>query len=178
LSFERLPLAVPAATPRSAPAIWLELSGSALRDGVRTEDRCITDIGSGLTIGRAHQPELHVAAIKDSMLQWVSREHFRVEPADGAYRLTPLSVNPMWLVRGGQVKEVLRERGPVELRPRDALLLFTGAAGEQPAGPGASGTLQWTCRTAAGAVAAFEPAVLSEATSPVAASPAVAAVTL
>jgi len=77
----------------------------------------------------------------------------------------------MWLARDGQRVEVPRERGPVEVRPGDAALLFTGAADGTPDGPGSGGTLQWTFHAGAGAAAAAAPAL--EVTEAAEAAPAV-----
>jgi len=148
-AFERSAEAVPNATPPVPSPFWLELSGTALQEAVLRENLCIPLAGTAIVVGRAHQQHLHVMALKESLLQWVSREHFRLEPLDGGYRLVPLSGNNMWLAREGQRTEVTRDRGPIELLPGDAVLLYTGAADGTPDGPGAAGTLQWTLWAAA-----------------------------
>ena len=66
-----------------APAtgtFWLELEGSAVREGIPIEHRRVHHVGQGqsLVVGRAYQHELH-GALQEEALAWVSREHFRIE---------------------------------------------------------------------------------------------------
>lgn len=127
----------------STVGLWLELGGTALKESGPIEDRRITDVGPSLVVGRAIQQHLHVLALKESMIQWVSREHFRLELHGSIYTLTPLSANPMWLTRGGQCNQ-LASKMAVEVRDNDVLQLFTGAIDGTPEGPGSGGSLHWT----------------------------------
>jgi len=87
--------------------------------------------------------------VGEAALQWVSREHFRVELAEGQLQLVPLSSNSLWLARGGQQVEARRGHTPLPLASGDRVLLYTGASDGTPEGPGCRGTLHWTLVAAA-----------------------------
>jgi len=125
------------------PHFELELGGSAVKDNFPDDRRCLAGGCSGLVVGRALQQQLHSLALKDGVMQFISREHFRIESVEELYQLTPLSANLMWLLRGGVCTEVRKGQPPVVLAHNDKILLFTGATDATPDGMGSKGTLWW-----------------------------------
>eukprot|EP00930_Biecheleria_cincta_P095542 TRINITY_DN87498_c0_g1_i1.p1 TRINITY_DN87498_c0_g1~~TRINITY_DN87498_c0_g1_i1.p1 ORF type:complete len:817 (-),score=130.92 TRINITY_DN87498_c0_g1_i1:74-2524(-) len=134
----------------------LELGGSAVKSNLAVERLrlpvpCpLPGSASVLTVGRMQQPELHQEALSDVALQWVSREHFRLEVSTSGsgteqlvFALTPLSSNPMWLQRGADCTKVSRGCCAVPLVVGDRILLFTGARDGSHAGLGNCGSLFW-----------------------------------
>eukprot|EP00931_Biecheleriopsis_adriatica_P116740 TRINITY_DN92341_c0_g1_i1.p1 TRINITY_DN92341_c0_g1~~TRINITY_DN92341_c0_g1_i1.p1 ORF type:complete len:781 (+),score=150.00 TRINITY_DN92341_c0_g1_i1:113-2455(+) len=134
-------------SPESSEGYALEIGGSALNPGFPEARRrlCLTE---SLVVGRLCQVELHQEALPEQALQWVSREHFRVDVAPRAgethFSLTPLSSNPMWRERGNMRTLMKKGCGAVALLPQDRILLFTGAHDGTPSGSGSQGSLYWT----------------------------------
>jgi len=126
---------------------WLRLEGTAVH--VEAEASCwLPGSLQGVVVGRNHQPRLHQEALKDGVLQYVSREHFRVDfaPGPGGYRVEALGSNPVWLRHSRDMTQAQLRKGqpPLALHDGDSVLLFTGASDNTPDGPGCSGTLYWT----------------------------------
>merc|ERR1711879_858032 len=79
----------------------LFLSGSAVRRTFAVDKRVLEGWEDGLTIGRAHQKDLHSEAFEQELRQYISRDHFRIECGrDGSYGLSALTDNPLWRKRG------------------------------------------------------------------------------
>jgi hypothetical protein len=122
---------------------WLELGGTALKTEflAAARSRRLQGSEAGLTVGRCHQSNLLSEAVRDGVMQYLSREHFKIERAEaGHYILMPLSANPMWRVRNGERTSAVKGCS-MFLEPGDAILLFTGAPDCTPDGPGSKGTL-------------------------------------
>lgn len=140
---------IPASSATGSPpgvsrSFSLELSGSAVREGVPLERRQLIFPLDELMLGRAHQRRLHAEALRDGVSSWVSRDHFKIYPASEGFHVVALTSNPMWHVRGGKQSVFLKGQGSVSLASGDSLLLYTGATDGTPDGPGGLGTLQWT----------------------------------
>lgn len=118
----------------------LLLGGDAV-SGEQSADVSIRVPLSGVVVGRAGQPELHMLALPPAVLKYVSREHFRVEVAKGgsSLLLTKLTSNPLWHLRAKSIEKVKTE--PVLVRDGDEILLYTGAPDFAPGGR--AGTLCW-----------------------------------
>ena len=132
-----------------APAtgtFWLELEGSAVREGIPIEHRRVHHVGQGqsLVVGRAYQHELH-GSLQEEALAWVSREHFRIEVdhACHGFNLSALSSNPMWRQHANQLFP-MEKHDTLPLERGDRIWLYTGASDGQPSGPGNKGTIVWT----------------------------------
>jgi len=126
------------------PAFWLRLRGSAVRESFEHTRRRLEGSGDGMTVGRAHQQALHSEAFDVELRQYLSRDHFRIERgSDGAFRLVPVSGNPIWRVREGRRTEAVRGDPALPLKDGDSIHLFTGADDYTPDGPGSLGTLIW-----------------------------------
>merc|ERR1711904_409704 len=109
----------------------LELHGSAVRENCSQEQRYLAGQPSGLVVGRNHQARLHAEALVADVLQFVSREHFKIEKHSGKWNLHALSPNPMWRLRGSSITEV--QKGQLmPLADGDDILLFTGATDLTP----------------------------------------------
>lgn len=79
--------------------VVLELSGDGVLD-VPLEQRRIgpLSLAEPILVGRRHQPELHRQAIAKECLQFLSRDHFRIERmGNGRYQITAMTNNPIWL---------------------------------------------------------------------------------
>jgi len=128
---------------REAP-FWLELGGTACKDEFlpTASSRRFMGTEAGLNIGRTHQGPLLHEALKEGVLQFLSREHFKIEPAtqSGQFQFVPLGANPMWRIRSG-VRADATKGQPSLLEPGDRILLFTGASDRTPDGPGSQGSL-------------------------------------
>lgn len=136
---------MPVGLPASGDApFWLELGGSALRSEYPLERRKLHGTEAGLTVGRSYQAQLLNEAVRNEVMQFLSRDHFRVEPSGGRgqYQFAPLSSNPMWIVRAGE-RLAAKKGQAIPLQPGDAILLYTGASDCTADGPGNNGTLYW-----------------------------------
>eukprot|EP00928_Gymnodinium_smaydae_P025747 TRINITY_DN20416_c0_g1_i2.p1 TRINITY_DN20416_c0_g1~~TRINITY_DN20416_c0_g1_i2.p1 ORF type:complete len:311 (+),score=54.41 TRINITY_DN20416_c0_g1_i2:503-1435(+) len=124
----------------------LVIGGSAVRPDLPLERKRLEGSADGLTVGRTNQRALHSEGLMEGVLQYVSREHFRVEPGarPGSFQLRVLSSNPVWLARSGRRTEIEKGDAPVPLADNDAVLLFTGAEDCTADGPGCKGVLHWT----------------------------------
>lgn len=132
-------------SPRSSGApFWLEIGGSALREDFPADRRKVPGNLSGICVGRSHQGQLHLEALREGVLKFVSRDHFRItRGADCCYRLERLTGNPLWRVRPGERLEVKKDQAALPLAGGDIILLYTGAKDNTPDGPGSKGTLFW-----------------------------------
>lgn len=141
--------AVAAAAPSPMP-FWLILEGTAVREDVPRERRRLEGRPDGLTVGRAHQKELHSEAFARELREYMSRDHFRVERCpDGSCLLVALSSNPIWRLHAGKLTELSRGDPALPLVCGDAVVLFTGAEDCTPDGPGNLGSCRWIFRAAA-----------------------------
>lgn len=133
--------AVDAQEPK-AP-FYLTLAGSAVQKDFPEESRKVNGSLKGLTIGRAHQREIHEKALNEEIQRFVSRDHFSIRcSAASSFLLVPLSQNPIWHVRGQKRKELMRDESPIPLRNGDYILLFTG--GKENVGEGETApSLRW-----------------------------------
>eukprot|EP00913_Durusdinium_trenchii_P013713 g12875.t1 len=101
----------PSARPSARPPFQLILAGSAVVKGLAPALRVIDGHEGGISVGRAHQRELHEKAFVDGVLEYVSRDHFTVKAGrDGHFAVSALSQNPMWHSRGSRLQ--LLESGP------------------------------------------------------------------
>jgi len=135
---------VDAFQPCPDATFWLEMAGSTVRPECTPEQRRIAGADDGVTVGRSYQPQILMQALREEVIQFISREQFRVERSgDGSCRLASLSSNPMWRVRAGCQAEVRRGQPPLPLADGDCVQIFTGARDCTPDGPGSVGTLYW-----------------------------------
>mmetsp|Transcript_91234 Transcript_91234/g.257671 ORF Transcript_91234/g.257671 Transcript_91234/m.257671 type:complete len:603 (+) Transcript_91234:34-1842(+) len=148
------------------PQFWLDMGGTAVRNDWPLSLRRLPGGASGLTVGRAHQPDMHCSALASSDLHYVSREHFRIERAAKDWCLVALSGNPAWHVRGVE-RTALTRFEPLPLAAGDMVQVLAGATDDLPDGPGGQGTLHWTFYDAVRAADGLS-ARLMEDTSPVA----------
>lgn len=126
------------------PHFWLTLCGSAVRDGYPPDARRLDGGEEGLTVGRAHQKELHREAFDEELQQYLSRDHFRIDLGlDGLCKLVAISNNPIWRNRCGKRTEAVVGDPPLTLVNGDAIQLFTGADDCTATGPGNLGSLLW-----------------------------------
>jgi len=99
--------------------VLLELCGSGVAD-VPLLQRCIGPMQlteGSIIVGRRHQLDLFKRVVKREFLEFISREHFRLERVGDAFVLHALSSNPVWHGREGEQ--------PVELRKgQDAVMVF------------------------------------------------------
>ncbi|CAK0862705.1 unnamed protein product [Prorocentrum cordatum] len=125
---------------------WLEVGGTAVRADFPAALRAVA-VGEGVTVGRTHQAQIFREAIAEAVLQFTSRDHFRVDPgpALGGFSLVALSSNPLWLVRAGQRWEARRHE-PLRLADGDVVQLYTGDAAQH--------NLYWVFHQPAAAAAA------------------------
>jgi len=133
-------------SPRSAnlPNFWLTLCGSAVKEGYPLDARRLEGGEDGLSVGRAHQKELHLEAFDVELRQYLSRDHFRIDfGIDGLYKLVAISNNPIWRNRSGKRTEAVVGDPPLSLQNGDAIQLFTGAEDCTATGPGNLGSLLW-----------------------------------
>lgn len=101
---ERTPATSSAQPPSGASAdkemkIVLELSGDGVLP-VPLEQRRIgpVSLAEPVLVGRRHQPELHRQAIMKECLQFLSRDHFRIDRlGHGGFQITAMTNNPIWL---------------------------------------------------------------------------------
>eukprot|EP00811_Abedinium_folium_P035618 NODE_8396_length_1498_cov_7.350839.p1 GENE.NODE_8396_length_1498_cov_7.350839~~NODE_8396_length_1498_cov_7.350839.p1 ORF type:complete len:454 (-),score=166.53 NODE_8396_length_1498_cov_7.350839:136-1329(-) len=130
------------ATPDGG-SFWLILGGSLVKEHHPPEELMLQGTGSSLTVGRTSQKALHRDALVANVVEYISREHFRVEywPSEDNHRIVALGSNPIWVVHVGQRTEVT---DPTILEHCDMILLFTGATDCTPDGPGSLGTLHWS----------------------------------
>ncbi|CAK0806753.1 unnamed protein product [Prorocentrum cordatum] len=140
--------------PSARGPFWLMLSGTAVREGLEARRRRVEGSAEGLTVGRAHQTAVHADAFTAEVVQYISRDHFRVERCSdtGEWRLRALTANPIWHVRAGKRLQLTREAPPLKHGGGscgDSVLLFTGASDKTPDGPGNLGSLRWIFRAAA-----------------------------
>lgn len=130
----------------SACPFWLELGGSALREDYPPARRKLIGQHSGIVVGRTHQGHIFLEAfrdeIRDELLKFISRDHFRiVRCPDSTYRLERLTGNSMWRVRPGERVPLRKGCDPLPLAGGDIILLYSGATDNTPDGPGNLGTL-------------------------------------
>ncbi|CAK9099106.1 unnamed protein product [Durusdinium trenchii] len=135
----------PSARPSARPPFQLILAGSAVVKGLAPALRVIDGHEGGISVGRAHQRELHEKAFVDGVLEYVSRDHFTVKAGrDGHFAVSALSQNPMWHSRGSRLQLLEPGHVPVRLQHADVLILYTGSEdSSHPEGPGSLGSLQW-----------------------------------
>ncbi|CAE8591081.1 unnamed protein product [Polarella glacialis] len=127
------------------PSFFLALEGTCLRKDFPEADRVIEGTSHGITVGRAHQKDLHTEAFRREIREYLSRDHFRIDrDRDGYFSLVALSSNPIWRARNGQRRELERGDQPLSIIHGDAILLFTGATDCTPDGPENLGSLKWT----------------------------------
>ncbi|CAE7875055.1 Otud3 [Symbiodinium sp. KB8] len=132
---------------KARPPFQLVLAGSSVLKGLPDAFRVVDAGDNGLTIGRAHQRELHEKSFVEGVLGYISRDHFSIRCSrDGAFSLVPLSQNPIWLSRRGRLQRLMVGDAPPRLEDGDAVLLFTGAEDLSPEGPGSFGSLRWVFR--------------------------------
>jgi len=124
----------------NAGPFWLTLGGSLVRDNFPCSYRRLEGCEDGLVVGRSHQLTLHKEAMREDVLQYLSREHFCVEPTVEGWCISPMSANPIWHVHHGVCTEVTRT---LPLVDGDRITLFTGAFDCTLDGPGSLGTLYW-----------------------------------
>jgi len=135
---------VGALQPCQGTGFWLEIEGTAVRPECPPAQRRIAGTRDGVIVGRSYQPQLFMQTLREEVLQFISREHFRVDRGeDGNCRLLPLTNNPMWRVRAGHQAEARRGQPPLLLADGDCLQVFTGARDCTADGPGSVGTLYW-----------------------------------
>merc|ERR1719433_2141933 len=93
---------------RDAPQFWLTLCGTAVKQGYPRDARRLEGGEDGLSVGRAHQKELHAEAFDEELQQYLSPHHFRIDPgSDGSYKLVPMSNHPIWRNRCGKRTEAI-----------------------------------------------------------------------
>jgi len=98
----------------------------------------------GLSVGRAHQKDLHLEAFDAELRKYLSRDHFRIDPGiDGSYKLVAISNNPIWRNRCGHRTEAVVGDPSLTLVHGDAIQLFTGADDCTATGPASLGSLLW-----------------------------------
>lgn len=132
-----------------ASHFWLTLCGSVVKEGYPFDARRLEGGEEGLSVGRAHQKELHLEAFDVEMRQYLSRDHFRIDPGiDGSYKLVAISNNPIWRNRCGKRTEAVVGDPPLTLINGDAIQLFTGADDCTATGPGNLGSLLWIFQAA------------------------------
>lgn len=134
------------------PPFQLILAGTAVVKGLPQSWRVVDGLSTGLTVGRAHQRELHEKALVEGVLEYISRDHFSIKASkDGNFSVVPLSQNPMWHSRGGRLQLLQPGHLPVRLQHADVLVLYTGADdATHPDGPGSHGSLQWIFKITTG----------------------------
>jgi len=114
--------------PTNSPGkFMLELGGAGVLDVPRSQR--IIDLvdlqDNAIIVGRKHQLELHRRAMKKECLEFVSREHFRVEIKSGKYFLKVLTSNPLWLARDGQRPSEMNKGEETVLLPNDSIIIDT-----------------------------------------------------
>lgn len=132
--------------------IVLELSGDGVLS-VPLEQRRIGPLSLAvepILVGRRHQPELHRNAITKECLQFLSRDHFRIETrGNGKYQITAMTNNPIWLA-GRLMDEPFElkkdESMPVGFGDRVAL----GTGNSQTTAEEALQRLSWVFKRASG----------------------------
>lgn len=136
--------------PGARGPFWLMLSGTAVKEGFEVSRRRVESTAEGLTVGRTHQTAIFADAFTSEVVQYISRDHFRVERCSdtGEWRLRAMTANPIWHVRAGERFQMTTETPPLKLSDGDSVLLFTGASDKTPDGPGNLGSLRWIFRAA------------------------------
>jgi len=130
-----------ATAPPGQSPFSLRLCGTAIRD--LPVERRILQGSDGLIVGRAQQIQFFNDVLKDGVIQYISREHFRVQCAHRGFLVEPLSGNPMWRSRNGDLTEARKGRS-LDFDFGDRIVLFTGATDSTPSGIGNKGSLFWS----------------------------------
>jgi hypothetical protein len=108
--------------------VTLELFGESVLDVLPAQRRIgpVSLLGTPLTVGRRHQPDLHKVAVKEECLRFVSRDHFRISFDGRSFRLHALTVNPIYRFRESTDPLEVASGEEADLRSGDQIALGTG----------------------------------------------------
>merc|ERR1711918_14265 len=87
----------------------------------------------GITVGRAHQENIHRCAIPEECLQYISREHFRIGCSNsGTFIFTCLTTNSVLRFREGDVNVQITKGESTDLVHLDEVGILTGEVNGAP----------------------------------------------
>eukprot|EP00419_Tripos_fusus_P036597 CAMPEP_0172785080 /NCGR_PEP_ID=MMETSP1074-20121228/205265_1 /TAXON_ID=2916 /ORGANISM="Ceratium fusus, Strain PA161109" /LENGTH=957 /DNA_ID=CAMNT_0013622085 /DNA_START=66 /DNA_END=2939 /DNA_ORIENTATION=+ len=112
----------------ASATVTLELFGESVLDVLPAQRRIgpMSLLGTPLTVGRRHQPDLHKAAVREECLRFVSRDHFQISFDGSSFRLRVLTVNPIYRFRESADPLEVANGEEVELMSGDQIALGTG----------------------------------------------------